>query len=83
LSNANIQLRVEAVAFLDALGTQGIWARSEPEEYVKSWQQLLTDWRDYKQKAYPDDSNIDITFNAFSDTIVITTSLKKHDDKKQ
>lgn len=35
------------VAFLDALGTTGISARIDPEEYARSWETLLTDWEQY------------------------------------
>jgi hypothetical protein len=81
LSNPNIHIREGAVAFLDALGTKGIWARSEPEKYFESWEHLLKDWKTHKQKLYPDDSSIATTINAFSDTVIITASLKKKDDK--
>lgn len=76
-----MHIREGAVAFLDALGTKGIWARSEPEKYVESWEQLLMDWKTHKQQLYPDDSNTDTSIKAFSDTVIVTASLKKKDDK--
>jgi hypothetical protein len=72
LSNPDIHIREGAVAFLDALGTKGIWARSEPEKYVESWELLLTDWKTYRQQLYSDDSNIETAIKAFSDTVIIT-----------
>ena len=81
MSSPSIYTLEGAVAFLDALGTKGIWARSEPKKYVESWELLLTDWKKYSQQLYPNDSNIDTAIKAFSDTVIITTSLKKKDDK--
>jgi hypothetical protein len=81
LSNPNTYIREGAVAFLDALGTKGIWARSEPEKYVESWELLLADWNKYRQQLYTNYPDIDTTIKAFSDTVIITASLKKKDDK--
>jgi hypothetical protein len=71
------EMKVGAVAFLDALGTKGVWVRAEPEEYVKSWEALLTEWDNYRSAHYRPDSNIDTNIKAFSDTVIITVSLKK------
>jgi hypothetical protein len=70
------------VAFLDALGTKGISTRTDPEEYIKSWETFLTDWEQYKKQALENSSscNVDYDIRAFSDTIIITIKLNKKDN---
>ena len=59
------------VAFLDALGTKGIWARAKPEEYAQSWEDLITDWKQYSKTALETtgSNNISYDIKAFSDTL--------------
>jgi hypothetical protein len=70
------------VAFIDALGTKGVSARTDPEEYAKSWEKLLTEWERYKKEALEtsDSSNVNYDIRAFSDTIIITVKLSKKDN---
>ncbi len=67
------------IVFLDALGTKGISARTDPKEYVKSWQKLLDESHKYNEKFHdsPEWSNETSTIQAFSDTIIITAKLTK------
>jgi hypothetical protein len=70
------------VAFLDALGTKGIWARAKPEEYAQSWEDLITDWKQYSKTALETtgSNNISYDIKAFSDTVIITVKLINRDD---
>ena len=69
------------VAFIDALGTKGISARTDPEEYARSWESLLTEWEQYKKEAAKTSgsSNLNYDIRAFSDTIIVTVKLNKRD----
>src|ERR687895_441470 len=69
------------VAFLDALGTKGIWARAKPKEYAQSWEHLITDWRQYCKTALETSgsNNVSYQFRAFSDTVIITVKLNNKD----
>jgi hypothetical protein len=62
------------VAFIDALGTKGVAARTDPEEYAKSWETLLVDWEQYKKQALETSGSSSVIYDirAFSDTIIIT-----------
>jgi hypothetical protein len=70
------------VAFIDALGTKGISARTDPEQYVVSWETTLREWEQYKNQALDTSgsSNVNYDIRAFSDTIIITVKLSKKDE---
>jgi hypothetical protein len=51
LSTSSQVVSEGVVAFIDALGTKGISARTDPEEYARSWELLLTEWEQYKNEA--------------------------------
>lgn len=63
------------VAFLDALGIKGIWARVEPETVLKSWNKVLQLFaKSIKTSKSEFDSSIlkDCRIAAFSDTVIVT-----------
>lgn len=69
------------VIFLDALGTKGVWARTDPKEYTDSWETLLheLDKHNKNLKTLSEWSNVTSSIHAFSDTIIITIRLLNKD----
>jgi hypothetical protein len=69
------------VAFIDALGTKGVSARTDPEEYAGSWETLLIEWEQYKKQALETSgsSSVNYDIRAFSDTVIVTVKLSKKD----
>lgn len=65
------------VAFIDALGTKGVAARTDPQEYAKSQETLLAYWEQCKKQALKTSGSSSVSFDirAFSDTIIITVKL--------
>jgi hypothetical protein len=70
------------VAFIDALGTKGISARTNAEQYIESWEAISREWEQYKNQALDSSgsSNVNYDIRAFSDTVIITVTLSKKDD---
>lgn len=58
------------VILLDSLGSKGIWKTRDPQEFLSTWEGLISttnvDVRACK------DNGVDLKFNAFSDTMIIT-----------
>jgi hypothetical protein len=59
------------VIFLDALGMKGIWKRFPPIEVVQKWSNVNTVFLSIEE---PEVQNLDFSFRALSDTIIITIS---------
>ena len=60
------------VIFLDALGMKGIWKRFSPVEVVQKWSNVNTAFLSIEED--PEIQNLDFSFRALSDTIIITIS---------
>lgn len=58
------------VILIDSLGTKGIWAKNNPEKVRNEWKEFTEEMRD---KAYEElGSTSKVSFDTFSDTIIIT-----------
>ena len=71
-------LREGVVVYLDALGTKGVWARTNPQTLIDDWQEIL-EILDKAVKKSPkelgdEDLHEQIEYNvtAFSDTVIIS-----------
>lgn len=62
------------IALLDALGTKGIWARSDPQSVINAWKETL----DMFELSLNRTKNQEIqhTFLAFSDTLIIILPIE-------
>jgi hypothetical protein len=60
------------VIFLDALGMKGIWKRFPPIEVVQKWSNVNTAFLSIEED--PEIQNLDFSFRALSDTIIIIIS---------
>ena len=66
------------IAFIDALGVKGLWARSDPKAFIRSWKAILRLFsasRKVISKEYQYSSK-QIIIKAFSDTIIIAFITK-------
>jgi hypothetical protein len=66
------------IAFIDVLGVKGLWARTNPKEFMRSWKQVLRLFsasRKAMLKVYGF-SGKQTSIRAFSDTIIITFTTK-------
>jgi len=75
---SSFQDKEGVVILLDSLGTKGIWKSRNPEEVLVSWQGVI-DSTNVDVLACRD-NGIDLKFNAFSDTMIITLT---GDDKEK
>lgn len=67
------QEKIGIIVLLDALGTKGIWKREKSNEVLERWNQFVDFFEKFVSKYIRDK----VTFNAFSDTIIITIISKK------
>lgn len=67
------------VAILDALGTRGIWKRRSPSMTINKWDEFVTNYKKTLSKKRKRKTH-DISFHAFSDTVIITVSDSKPND---
>lgn len=72
LQGINIKKKYGAVALLDALGTKGRWERESPNSIINKWDEFITNYR--KSISKKNKRMCDISFHAFSDTVIITVS---------
>lgn len=61
------------VVFLDALGTRGIWKGGDVEKVMIRWESFVEEIEKYGKKSTKEEG-IKFTFNAFSDTMILTFS---------
>jgi hypothetical protein len=61
-----------AVVVLDALGTKGIWNNIDPQKILNNWKQFVTSL--YVPKLIAKSYNLTLTYNHFSDTIIMIIS---------
>lgn len=67
---SSFQEKEGVVILLDSLGTKGIWKSRNPKEVLTSWQGIV-DSTNMDVRACKT-SDVDLKFNAFSDTLIIT-----------
>jgi hypothetical protein len=65
------------IAFLDALGVKGIWARSKPEDVIKAWSDTLAIFKLAIEKVTDVSPREKFHILAFSDTIIILLETEK------
>lgn len=58
---------------LDALGTKGIWQRESPNTIINKWDEFIINYKKSLSKKSKRKTH-DISFHAFSDTIIITVT---------
>lgn len=75
MSQLKIEKTFGVVAVLDALGTKDRWKRESPNSVIHKWEHLITNWRKAMKKTYK--NRFDVSFHAFSDTVIITFSNGK------
>lgn len=59
------------IVYLDALGTKGIWKQNDPNIVLKRWNSLIKDVQQHVKGMY-EKKKIKSSFNAFSDTVIMT-----------
>ena len=65
-----IKKKFGLVAYVDVLGTKEFWKNSKPEDIPKIWNKFTTKFHDILKLTMKD--QVKLTFNSFSDTIIIT-----------
>lgn len=60
------------VVILDALGTKGIWQKNDPEKVLANWEYIIQQFKIFVVNQ----QEFTYTFNAFSDTIIVTCTSK-------
>lgn len=78
IPDADNPMREGVVAYLDALGTKGVWARTSPKTIINDWQEIIRILDESVKKAPKELGDEDLhekleyNVTAFSDTIVIS-----------
>ncbi len=70
-----IQERKGFIAFVDALGTKGIWTRKDPKTVIQDWVDLVTHFEEEARGSH-------VQAWAFSDTIIATLESDDLDSSK-
>ena len=73
VKNSTVQFKAGVVAFLDALGIKGVWARSAPEDVIEKWHLVLQYFRDSRERMAKraKAAFTSCQIMAFSDTVII------------
>jgi len=69
------------VAFFDALGIKGVWARSDPQKIIRAWDIVLETFYDASTAVFKRHPEFEGSFKiaAFSDTVIVTLKGEKLD----
>lgn len=74
-----IQEKFGLVAFMDVLGTKDLWKRSDAGSIPKIWNNFTTQFQEILKFAVKDEEDAKLSFNTFSDTIIITLEFDNVD----
>lgn len=66
-----IEKKIGLVSYIDVLGTKELWKNSKPEAIPKIWNKFTTEFHAMLKRTMKD-KNVKLSFNSFSDTIIIT-----------
>lgn len=70
MKEVKIEKQEGVIAFLDALGTKGIWKNGDPSEFLVFWELIVGGFEKFLGSSKNGD--IEFTVDAFSDTVIVS-----------